>query len=291
MNDRNNYGGVLKFALAGIFVLIVLAGFGAFLLYHNKDEIVRRGTENVLAYVLDVNTSVGSAKLNITGGSIEFTDIVIDNPEGFDSDYAMKFGQVHVDANLQSFRTNEPRIDLIRLAEADIKLEIKNKTTNLKQLIENAKSKTGAGAPAPEETEADPETIEESKKTYVIGLVELEQNQVGVVIPMMQGYTGNIPLPNLRITDLGKKTPAEALEEIFRQTLASILNANEGVIPANLLGDIRGTLDSIGQQLQGSLGNTEENLRRSGENIQQEAERLGGAVRGLFGDNNSEEQE
>lgn len=253
--------------LVGVLV-IALIGVGIYV-YNNLNEIVRSQTESVMTSVLGVKVTLGGAAVKVSSGDITLTDLVIYNPEGFESSHALKFGEIQVTANIPSFRTEEPTISLVRVTEPDIIYERKLRTSNLDALIENTKSKEEA---PPEET-----TTEEEGKAIKVELIVVEGSIVRVALPMAQGKTVNVQVPDIEIRDMGEgMTPAEGLTLFLTKVLEGVAKNGEAAIS--------GALEGVGD-VAGEVGSQVEEAGRA------VGDRIRGGVGGLLGGRNNDNQQ
>ncbi len=261
----------LKILLVAAAVLVAVIVIGAVAVYSNLDRIVRIATEKAMAYALDVPVTVGGAKVKPTEGLIEFHEIVIPNPPGYKTDRAMRFGLVRAQADLKSFRTDEPLIRLIQVSGAEITMEAKKEGSNLEALIKNAQRL------APKDAE-EPPPQEESQKAVKIERVLVEGAKARVAIPYMDGKTVDLKLPKIEMTDLGGKkekvTPAEALEQFLAGILDGIRSAGAGLLPDDLT-------RQIGDTLKGLPGNVTQGLGEAGKTVEGAAKEAGGAVKSV----------
>ena len=87
--------------LIGLFAAIVLViGIGIYLLVSNLDEIVKTVIERAGSEVTGVAVSVASVEIDLRGGAGAINGLRIDNPDGFNSDYAMQLGRAALKINL-----------------------------------------------------------------------------------------------------------------------------------------------------------------------------------------------
>ncbi|MCB2154001.1 hypothetical protein KQI84_03890 [bacterium] len=276
---------LIKIVVGLVIVLIVAAVVVGGILYMKKDSIVRTATERVLEYVLQVDVSIESAEVEPAKGTIQFNNIVIDNPEGYDSDHAMKFGVVRVEADLPSFRTDKPVIHLIQISDSDITMEKKSlKSSNLQDLAENAKRLSSGTEEAPKE--------EGTEKQMKIEQLIIEGTTISVAMPFLNGQTAEVPVPRIDKKDLGgeKETvnPAEALEIFFAELLGAIRDAGTGILPDEALKDLGNTLNSlgadVGEQFRGlteGAGSAAEDVEdAAGDAVRNVREGLGGLLGG-----------
>ncbi len=253
---------LIKVVLVILLFILLAAGIGLYFLAKNLDGIVRNGTERALEYVLQVDVSVGGASVDVRSGAIEFTDILISNPDGYNSDHAMAFGLVRAEADIASFRTDKPIVRLIRLSQSDIVLEKKGTSSNLQDLMRNAQRlASGEGKePPPSEDEA-------AGKKMVIEKLLIDGTTVGVQVPLLE-QTYRVELPDVEKENIGggdeeKVSPAEAMQEILAILLEQIREAGAGILPGDLLNSLQDSLRSLPADLRGRVGETTERLRGS----------------------------
>jgi len=241
----------LKIAAVGAVLLVAIIAALVFFVFKNLDSLVKSGTEKGLTYALQVPCTVGAAKVDVKGGTIQFDDIHIPNPDGYKSAHAMHFGMVRVEADIQSFRTDKPVIHLIRLSEADIVMEKSSGSSNLQDLMKNAQ-RLSSGEAA-EEKPAD----EASQKKMLIEKLVVDKTKVGVQVPLIE-KTFAVQLPDIEKENIGGEekpvSPAEALQEIIAILLGSIKDAGAGILPDDLLDGIGNSLRSLPGDLKDRLG-------------------------------------
>lgn len=303
----------------GVLVVLLVAalGVGAYLIYANKDEIIRRGTEEGLTYVLEVDVSVGGAKLDLGKGSLQFDQITIPNPSGYKSGHAMKFAKVYVEVDKTTlFEGDVKVVNLIELKGADINLEKSGSTSNLQALLASASRFSTGEAPPPSE--------EKPAATKMrINKVLIDETVVGVTIPVLNEPLA-VKVPKIEMNNIGNDkepvSPAEAAQEIIATLLAKIAEFGNGIIPLDFLKDITSdlknlpqeTLNNLKEQLGGlGLENLDNNLKDAVGGVTNEVNNLtgsakdtandaantakdavkgvGGAVEGLFGKKKTQE--
>lgn len=234
-----------KIAVALALVVVIAVGAAVFFLYSNLDEIVRRTTETVTAQVLGVDVSLGGANVDIGNRSVELTDFVIGNPQGFDADEAMSFGAIKVVVtNIQSFRTEEPVIDLIEITSPSITWEQKMSGSNLQQLIKNAQEFAG---------EDDPDAPEEAGKSYIIDEFRVIKPQVRVAPPVPVTKPIGATLPDIEMEGIGREKDSVTPAEFFELFLAEIMGAI-GSVKGSIMGQLDGLSGEARRALEGGFG-------------------------------------
>jgi hypothetical protein len=270
---------VLGIGAAALVALVVVVGVVVFM---NLDRIVRRSTEEVLAYALMVPVTVDGASVDIGEGIIEFRGINIPNPEGWNTERAMYFGVVRVEADIDSFQTDEPTIRLIQLSDAEITLEQDLRKSNIQHLIDNA-MRLSSGEEAPKEEEPKPEG---SQKAVKIERLVVEGTTAGVTLRQLGGNKLSVPVPKIDKTDIGGKgeermSPPEAVEAVLGEILIAVVEAGGSIIPTEQLAAMRDGLMSSGSAVLSGAGDLASGtVGAVGDAAGATGEAVGGAVSG-----------
>jgi uncharacterized protein involved in outer membrane biogenesis len=100
--------------------------------------LLRGGIEKAAGHALQVDVTLGDIRLHPLRNELEIVDMVIGNPDGFQTRSAFQIYRATVHADLRSFLSDEPVIHLIELERPKVTLERGLRTSNLKELINNA---------------------------------------------------------------------------------------------------------------------------------------------------------
>jgi hypothetical protein len=209
-------------------------------------------------------------------GEVALSDLKIGNPEGFNTATAIEFERVELKVDIKSFKTDEPIINLVSIAEPKITLEQGLRKSNLSVLLENASRFKGEEAPAEEAPEG-------ANKKVRVDKVVVEGSTVAVSAPILKGAELSYRLPTIEMNDIGgggkPVSVAESISIFFREILAKSIEAASGVqgMPSELVSD----LDAGFKGALGNLtGETEQRLREAGGQI---GEQLRQGIGGLLG--------
>lgn len=261
-----------KYLLVGTAVALILIALGVALLVGNLDSIVRKAIVEGLSYILEVDVSLKSVNLSIQEGKVELQGLRIGNPEGFKTPEAFVAGRIVVQADLSSFRTEQPKIQNISIDQLQVTLEQGMGSSNLGKLVENA-SRFQAAPGAKEEKPAASEGEKTAQKKIVIDRVTIRDAQVGLSAPLLQGKAVSFSIPQMELKDIGKKgngaTAADAIALLVREILAQAIRAGGNLIPADLAG-----------MLSKSLGGAMEGMGNVGSTIGDQAGEAGKALKG-----------
>ncbi len=272
-----------KYLLVGGAIVLILVALGVVLLVGNLNNLVRKAIVEGLTYILEVDVSLQSIDLSIQEGKVELHGLRIGNPEGFKTPEAFSAGRIVVQADLASFRTEQPTIQNIEIDRLQVTLEQGMGSSNLGKLTENA-SRFQGGQETKEEKPAASEGEKAAQKKIVIDRVAIQDAKVGLSAPLLQGKAVSFSIPQMELKDIGKKgdgaTAAEAIALLVREILAQAIRAGGNLIPADLAGmlskSLGGAMEGIGN-VGGALGEqTGEAGKAAGDTLKGAAESIGG---------------
>lgn len=127
---------MLKKILLIVLILIVI---GLTAVYFYRNMLAETAIEESGNYVLGIETNLGSANLDLSGGSLSLSDYTIDNPEGFEGDYFLSLKKGVVAVNGGSLLDDEVVIDSIVLDGFRLSLEQIDRKGNYLTLLDNIK--------------------------------------------------------------------------------------------------------------------------------------------------------
>lgn len=237
-------GKIIKFVLIGVLFLIIVLAI-LFKFYGERAIIV--GAETAGTKALGVAVNIDGIKLGFTSGSGTIEGLSIDNPSGFNTPYVMQMEQGQVKVKVKSLMSDEVVIETVRLDNLHITFEQKGFTSNVQVITDTLKSKSTP--------EADkPTPAKKSEKKVVISDFQIVGAKMSVKLLPIPGRmdTVTIPLPDIKLTDVGKgekMTFEEVVELVFVKITEAITKAGSGVIPEDLLGSLKGSLSGAAEIL------------------------------------------
>jgi len=204
-------GGVVIVALA------VLA-IGGYFLWSNLDSIVKDMIEEVGSDVTRTGVQLDSVSLDPITGRGELNGLTILNPQGYESDYALKLDTVVVEIDPSSLRNPVIVISEVRIEGAKLIAEQKGKNTNLGQLLKNVERK-----PASQEPAAEQETASKDIRLMLKEFAFLKTNAT-VITELTE--TQSIDIPDIRQKNIGdtKKglTPDQLAQALLRDIVKTV---------------------------------------------------------------------
>lgn len=231
----------LLIGVAVLVVLLVVAGFAA--LYYIND-LVKLGVEKGGTVALGTKTTLNSADIGVFSGKAALNGLAVANPQGFKAPEFMNLGRGAVEVSLGSLRQDVVEIPRFELDTIRVALERKDGKTNYKVILDNlAKLPSGSSPKGGSDTPG---------KKFIVK--DLTINDVKVTVDLLDGALPVgalvVPIDQIHLTDIGSASNglpmADIAGVIVRAILATASANGQGIIPADILGDLQGQLSALG---------------------------------------------
>jgi uncharacterized protein involved in outer membrane biogenesis len=206
-----------KIALS-VFVLLIV---GLAVAYFVRNMLVRKAVEAGSTYALGVETDLGSASLEIRGGSLELKNLAVRNPKGFTAEnfVSLRRGMFVVDAG--SVLDKEVKVDSFIIEGVALNLEQIDKRGNYQVLLDNIKR-------------LDLSSSEESQK-FRIGLIALRDISVtGSLSLLGKKIDKSFKLDDFAIRNVGGDNGvkiSEVTATVVKTLISKALASGNGLLP------------------------------------------------------------
>lgn len=192
-------------------VLLVVGGVVA--LYLSLGRIVKSVVQKEGTEQLHVTTTLSSASVGVTSGSIGFKDFALGSPAGFSAPAMLTVGGLTVDtAGVTHLRDKPLHVTTIQLDAPHLVIEQKGTTLNFKALMDGLPGKAPAG-----EAKPSPATADQNPLKLVIDTLNVN-NATVEFIPDAAGTVNGVAGNALgALGDLGKQATAQADKQLAKQ--------------------------------------------------------------------------
>jgi hypothetical protein len=238
-----------KLFLSVVIILVVLIVVAVIVVGFFLGTIVKTGMETVGPKITQVSIKVDAVNLSLLTGSARVKGLVVGNPKGYKTPQAISVGSAAVGVNPFSVLSDKIVVRSVRVEAAEITFEGGLGGNNLSKIMDNvnAIAKTGRKI--------------EVDDFLITGAI------VHVSLPGMGGEEMTLPLPDIRLTNLGKGNAGITATDLTRRVLGAIITATVKVVAS-------ATTD-IGQGA-GNLG------RDAGKAVGQDMNKITRGIGGLF---------
>lgn len=219
--------------LAAASFCLVAVGFVSVAIMLNS--AVKKGLETAGPRVAGVETRVESVKLSPFIGKGEAIGLFVGNPEGYRAPSAIEVGRATVSLKPASILADKIIIRSARIESPVITLEGRLDGNNLSRIRDNITETIGAGR---ESASGDPTRLQ-------VGELVVADARVKLSLTALGGRSVTVPLPEIRLEDLGGEADGITVGELAREVLNEILRETRGLAGDALSGLGRGAIDAV----------------------------------------------
>ena len=284
----------MKKPLKIVVVIVAVLVAGLLAAWLCIDWIAKAGIETGGTYALGVATNVDSVSLSLLGGEMKINGLKVANPEGWKTPHLMKAERIEVGLRLGSLLGDTVEVNRFEIQGLDMNIEQKLGASNVSDLLNNIKAKTGDGKKEqPKEAGG--------RKVKVGRVVVRDVVAHAQVLPVGGNATTlDIKVPEIVMDNVTQDNAAgvavpELMRRLFPAILASVVDKAKGALPdadlKKLSGDIASATESLGKgasnlvnQVGGGVGKLFDGLKPGGDSSKEPGKKgIGESLQGLFG--------
>jgi hypothetical protein len=202
-------------SIVGVVILVLIVVLVMFL-----GNIIKAGIETAGPKIAGVPITVEKVRVNPLTGMVHVKALIIGNPEGFKTESLMELGEFKLDIALGSLLTDTIVIKRILIDAPEITYEKALRSSNISTLLDNLAPEK------PKEDVADePKDKKAPAKKVVIEDFQLNDAKAHVTITALGGKKMTLPLPSIKMQDIGKDTGGTNIKEVISEVFGSISDA------------------------------------------------------------------
>ena len=239
-------------------VAVVLVGL-------SLDALVKGGVETMGPRILGVPVTLEDVDIALLSGtSVQagLTRLVVKNPEGYETAYAVSLPETRVQVDRNSLLTDTVIIEEVLIVAPAMTFEWSLRGSNLGTIQENVKRNTRSGSDDnDQEKDANPEERQEFDKSVHVKKVTVKDAIINVSFTGGQSEVIRLPLPDLELRDIGNPsggtTFPQASAVIFNEIYDAILKAvmKPGILLPQGVEQLGKSIGKMGKELlQGLFG-------------------------------------
>ena len=243
----------MKKILLGIAVVVLLgvAG-GAWWLYSSLDSLVASAIRQYGPEITGVSVRLSSVMIPPADGRAALRGLVIGNPKGFKTDHALSLGEVSMMLDINSLTKDVILIKQISIIKPDVIYEHAAGGSNLDVIQRHAEKyvaeKTGGKNDAKDKGTA---------KKMIIEHVYIKEGKAQVSAEILKGQAMSVAIPDLHLTDIGKKsngaTAGEAAKQILGAITQSVTKATSSLLSGAAVEGVKKGAEAVGGKIKGLL--------------------------------------
>jgi uncharacterized protein involved in outer membrane biogenesis len=165
---------------------------------------------------------LGDVKMSLFSAKATLVDFLLGNPPGFSAPQAVAAEKIQVNIDKKSLLTNRIVIEKIELISPHLYYEIQGKADNFRGLMTSMrKAAKGAETPSGQKS-SKPAAWKSPDKNMLIRECLIKDGRVDLVSNLIKGKTITVALPDLHLTDIGRKEGGATPDEVFKILLYEV---------------------------------------------------------------------
>ena len=199
-----------------VLVLVVLLVFGlAFLV----NRLAKKGIETYGPEMTQVAVDLKSVNLSLLSGQGRINGLKVGNPPGYKTPSAIQANAISIDIKPTTLFADTLMIESMHIQNPEITVEGNLKRNNLQQILESIEAYTTDEKKTKSGKERKP-----PQKVQMDSLV-LSGGKLHLNLTLLGSRTLTIPLPDIRLTDLGKEAGGITTAELTQKILTAIVQS------------------------------------------------------------------
>ncbi len=208
----------LKRIILVIMVLALVAAGGLAWLYLSLGPMIKAGIEKFGPEITQTSITVESVEVWPFTGSGTIKNLVIGNPEGYQTDHALALPAVRFSLDVASLKTDTIVIEEIYIDSPEITYEVGFGNSNLTTIRKNIES----FLPALEGRQ------DEFTKATNINSVVLKNGEIALSAKIMLGRKVTVELPPMELENINTASPVKAGAKVLGAVLNTAIGAVDG---------------------------------------------------------------
>jgi hypothetical protein len=232
---------IIRVAL--VLVVLVIAAVVAITL--SLDKIIKKAVETVGPQLTQVTIKLDGVSLSLLSGGGSIKGLHVGNPQGYKSPSAIDLGYASLHLKPSSLLSDKIVVRSIKVEAPEITFEGDLKGNNISKILENVEAATGGSGDTPTPQPEPAPGAGPGKKLQVDEFV-ITGGKIKLSTGLLAGKTVNVPLPNIRLTDLGTGPEGIGAGDLTKVVMKAI---NKETLAA-----VKDALAKVGTEAVGAVG-------------------------------------
>ncbi len=231
------------FIMLGIIVVLTV---GIIFIIFSMDNFIKKKIEDAIFDTAKVPVSIKSLDISIGSGKSEIKNFILKNPNGFDTDFAIKIKKILFNINLKSIFSNSVYIERIYINAPEFIYEQDLLTSNFSRIIENIKKTSSKNSG---NNEASLKESRKKTKKFKIKNIEIISPNLALTAKILNGKTLSVTLPDIHIENIGGVNGVTS-DELMKEILLTIANKAAEVSAREIKIFLNKKIGEIGEKIE-----------------------------------------
>lgn len=281
---------MMKKLAIGLGLIVVVVAIGISYLAQNAGKFVEAVIEEQGSRVTQVDVALDGVDVSLADLKAGLRGLTVANPSGFKTPRAVNLGEISVKLG-KDWSPSLIVVDEVMVRNSEVTYEIGANGSNIATIQKNVEDfmRVISGGKSSEPASAD----DSSAIKVIINDLYIKGGQVNVSSTLLQGKVLPAPLPEIHLSDIGKKSSGASPAEVIDQVISAITKSAGGAagsLDLSQLGlaDISGKTAEMGKAAKAAAEKAAQDALQgvsgaAGGAAGGAVDGAAGAVKGLFG--------
>jgi len=207
-----------KLIIAALLLLLLITGT----IFFSLNFLVKKAVNALGPKIMKVEVCLGSANLSPFSGSGRLTHLLVGNPAGYKTPYAVLLGNIDLKTKTDSIFSNTILLDEIAIRNPEITLEGTPFGNNLVRILDNLKGSSKSAKNDESERSAG---STKSRKFIVKEIIIYGAKLHISVSTANQSFDQTLILPDIHIQNIGSSEGGVSAAELAQEILNPLINS------------------------------------------------------------------
>lgn len=216
---------MMKKLAIGLGLIVVVVAIGIYYLAQNAGKFVEAVIEEQGSRVTQVDVALDGVDISLADLKAGLRGLTVANPSGFKTERAVNLGEISVKLG-KDWSPSLIVVDEVMVRNPEVTYEIGADGSNIAAIQKNVEDfmRVVSGGKSNEPSPAD----DGSAPKIVINDLYIKGGKVNVSSTLLQGKILPAPLPEIHLSDIGKKSGGASPAEIVDQVISAITKSAGG---------------------------------------------------------------
>lgn len=212
----------MKKWLVALAALVIVLAAGVLVLILSLNGIVEKAVNEEGPKYTGTSVHLDKADISLFSGTGTFSGFTLGNPEGFSGPWAAKVDSATVTLDTGTVLDDTIVIPGIVIDSPELVYELGNGTSNFDAILRNVKKKDGGnGGEGSAPSGLDGAENDRTDRKVIIDELVIRHARTTLSIPQLK-LSVTVPLPDIRLTDIGRKSAGATIAEASAIVLAEL---------------------------------------------------------------------
>lgn len=207
-----------RWLLIGGGLLVILIAVIVFFVLSSLDSVIKAAVEKYGSEITQVDVRLNKAEVSVSSGQGALRGLKVGNPKGFKTESAFRLGEISMKLDVGTVTGDTVVIKEIVISAPQVTYELGPGGNNIAAIRRNVDAYMGPRRGKAKD-KGTAKGDDKGGKKLVIEHLYIRDGRVNISATMLEGKKLSAPLPDLHLTDIGKRkggaTPGEAVEKVL----------------------------------------------------------------------------